>query len=322
VPEPIDAELSPAARVRPVQNGYDIGPRPAGALRAGAGLTGAYAMDRPINRRRFIGGAGLGLLHLTALPSALPAASRPIGTIDDVVAALEAIIDWSIARRDRRGYFAALYYNTTLAIRAALTGGEFLDSPRMETFAVRFFHRYLDALRRYAAGELPSRVWLGAFDAARRDDCIVLQHLAAGVNAHINLDLGVVAARMVPASELSGLRPDYDRIYEILTAAYPLIDERLDRISPLYRQFTGRVPGLAFWLVGLSLQGTREAAWRLAGEIAGLDPPGQLSVMARRDDNMARLGRTILRMGRLVEAIGEAESRDVARNVAILAYGS
>ena len=43
------------------------------------------------------------------------------------------------------------------------------------------------------------------FDAADRDDLIILQHMLAGVNAHIDLDLGITAQNIAPATKLPKL---------------------------------------------------------------------------------------------------------------------
>ena len=43
--------------------------------------------------------------------------SMPVNTIDDVVAALDAIIQRAWDEKSRMGYFAALYRRVTLAVR-------------------------------------------------------------------------------------------------------------------------------------------------------------------------------------------------------------
>jgi len=279
-------------------------------------------MYRPVDRREFLCGAGLGLFQLATFAPRSLSMSCSADTIDKVVATMEQIIDWSIAHQDRRGYFIALYYNMTLAIRKAILDGEFADAERMEALAVHFFARYFNAFEQYNAGELPSRVWLHAFESTQLDEYVILQHMASGVNAHINLDLGVATARTAPADALSDLLGDYFKIDEIIGSSYLLIDARLDTISPVYRRLTDAASGLAFWLVNFSVQTAREAAWRLAENLAYLEPTDQLSVMARRDRRTTQLGKLILQRGRLVDAIWQTESKDVAKNVAVLAYGS
>jgi hypothetical protein len=278
-------------------------------------------MQRPVDRRQFLCGAGLSMFHLATLSCPSLSMSCSVDTLDKVIAKMEQIIDWSIAHEDRRGYFIALYYNMTLAIREGILNGQFADAKRMERLAVRFFARYLDAFEQYAAGELPSRVWLHTFESTRLDDYIVLQHMAGGVNAHINLDLGVATARVAPGDKLPDLFADYYKIDEIIAPTYLLIDERLGTISPGYRHLTGAASGLAFWLVNFSIQTARRAAWRMAEDIAHLEPTDQLPVMLERDRHTTRLGKEILRRGRLVDAIWRAESKDVADNISVLAFG-
>jgi hypothetical protein len=283
-------------------------------------------MNREINRRQFLRSIGVGLAAQACMvPSAYSLASSPAqnstDTIDAVIAVMEQIIDWSIANQDRRGYFIALYYNMTLAIRQAILNEEFEDNEHMETFAVRFFERYYAAFEQYAEGELPSRAWLGAFETTRSGDYIILQYMVGGINAHINLDLGVVTARLAPGDKLPGLRSDYEKIDTIIAPTFLVMDRRLDKLSPVYAQLTAAYPGLAFWLVNFSIQVAREAAWRMAEEIAYLSPTDQLPIMARRDDKVVELGEIILREGPLIEAIWESESKDVGYNVGVLAYG-
>src|SRR5688572_24228267 len=129
--------------------------------------------------------------------------------IDGVVERLEAIIKDCIARQDRLGYFAALYNRVTLAVRDGIARGEFDDGPRMERLDVIFANRYITAYDTYRSGELPSTAWFKAVNAAQTSNHIVLQHLLAGMNAHIDLDLGVAAARVAGrGGALDGVRVD------------------------------------------------------------------------------------------------------------------
>src|SRR5215207_8262817 len=115
--------------------------------------------------------------------------------IDGVIERLGAIIKDCIARKDRLGYFAALYNRVTIAVKEGIAKGKFDDGARMERLDVLFANRYIAAYEAYRAGELPSTAWFKAFNAAQGPGPIVLQHLVAGMNAHINLDLGIAAAR-------------------------------------------------------------------------------------------------------------------------------
>jgi hypothetical protein len=242
-------------------------------------------------------------------------------TIDGVVARLEAIIRDCIARGDRLGYFAALYERVTQAVRAGIAAGEFDDGPRMERLDVVFACRYLAAYDAYQAGEMPSRSWLRAFEAAGDPRLIVLQHLLSGMNAHINLDLGVAAARVCPGAELAGLRGDFDRINDVLASLTPVVEAEVDGLSPDVATLAGLAPRLELRLVGFAMDDAREAAWKFAGELAPLTPQDQVPLMAKRDAEAALLADAVLHDGLVVRAVRARESADVARNVEALARG-
>jgi uncharacterized protein DUF5995 len=245
----------------------------------------------------------------------------PARTIDEVITRLEGIIEHSIATSDRLGYFAALYNRVTEAVRQAIQKREFQDNERMERLDVLFANRYLAAYDAWQAGELPSRSWLKAFLAAQNPGHIVLQHLLIGMNAHINLDLGVAAARIAPGSELSTLRTDFDKINQILATETPVVEQELDEESPVFSRLTHVLPKLELKVVGFGIDDARVAAWDLATQLAPLTPQQQLAVMERRDGEAALLGDAILADGLVIRLLRAQESQDVAENIRILSQG-
>lgn len=242
-------------------------------------------------------------------------------TIDEVIARLDAIVADCIARGDRMGYFPALYCRVTRAIREAIRKKQFDDNARMERLDVLFANRYLAAYDAYRSGELPSRAWLLAFDACRRADLIVLQHLLLGMNAHINLDLGVASARVAPGTALPGLLDDFNRINDILATLTPHVEEEIDDVSPGFKLLTAIAPRLELKIVGLGMREARNAAWKLATELAPLTPGRQTPEMGERDGEATLIGQGILGPNAVTTAIWALESRDVARNIRDLATG-
>jgi len=97
-----------------------------------------------------------------------PAGWPPAGTIDDVLARLDGIVEKCLRDGSRLGYFAALYRSVTRRVRDSITAGRFEDGPRMERLDVIFANRYLDAVDRLWKGETPTRSWQLAFRAAKR----------------------------------------------------------------------------------------------------------------------------------------------------------
>ncbi len=242
-------------------------------------------------------------------------------TIDEVIIRLEAIIQECVAARSRLGYFAALYNRVTQAVREGIRQGQFDNGPRMERLDVMFANRYLTAYEQYRVGEVPSRSWLKAFEAAENADLVVLQHLLIGMNAHINLDLGVAAARVAPGALLPPLEPDFDRINTVLARLTPVVEQEIDQESPIFKKLTQLAPALELKVVGFAMDEAREAAWNFANKLAPLSLQQQVPAMATRDKEVAILGDLVLARNPIFQLIHSRESTDVAENIRILAQG-
>lgn len=191
----------------------------------------------------------------------------PPQTIADVLTELDAVIAWARAERQRAGYFAVLYRQVTARVDDGIRQGRFEDGARMERLDVVFANRYLDALARYRRGEPPPRSWAVAFRAAETWSPLVLQHLLLGINAHINLDLGIAAAETAPGSALPALKRDFDEITTLLREMLDDVQDRIGRISPwlwLLDHVGARTDEEVFSFV---LARAREFAWRSAEQL-------------------------------------------------------
>ena len=142
----------------------------------------------------------------------------PAQTIDDVISALDVIVQSAYENQSRLGFFAALYRRVTLAVRDGISAGNFQNGPLMEHLDVVFASRYLDALSTFQAGGTATRSWMLAFRACDDAGLLILQQLLAGMNAHINLDLGIAAAQVCPGEQLPQLKPDFDQINAVLSS--------------------------------------------------------------------------------------------------------
>lgn len=247
--------------------------------------------------------------------------TRAPASIDDVIADLEKIVLENERAADPLGYFAALYNRVTEAVREAVARGDFQDGPRMEKLDVVFATRYLTAYHQYRDGQLPSRAWLQAFRATTDPEHIVLQDLLIGMNAHINLDLGIAAARVAPGRALPGLQRDFDQINVILARLTPVVQGELDELSPVFEKLVEELPFHGRLVLGFSMRAARDLAWKFACELADLSPIQQLPLMAKRDDWVYALGLPILADFRIVRKIKARESDDVAANIRALAEG-
>lgn len=228
----------------------------------------------------------------------------PETTIDDVIERMEVIIqECAEGEGDRKGYFAALYKHVTVAVRDAIRqGGVFEDDARMEQLDVVFATRYLDAYaNRDGEVDFPygplSRCWKFSFDTAASDQYAIMQHMMLGMSAHILLDLGIAASQVAPTpAALHDMKDDYDKINDILFGVVPLMDCKLDALSPTYRRLSGHFPPA---LLEAAMVVARELEWSFAHRAVAL-PDGserEREVFTRRDEAIVQLDQALILLG-------------------------
>ncbi|MGA9594969.1 MAG: DUF5995 family protein [Acidimicrobiia bacterium] len=242
--------------------------------------------------------------------------------IEVVLERIEGVITETERARSRAGYFAAMYRKVTVAVRDAIVAGRFDDNDRMARLDRVFAERYLDAYDLWRDSGHPTTAWQMAFDASLRWRPIIIQHLLVGMNAHINLDLGIAAATVAPGSELAGLRSDFDLINNILGELVDGFMDAADEVSPwvgLLDRFGGRTDQT---LVRFSIEIARRRAWELAVQLANAAPDAWGGIIASRDTATAELAGAILAPGPILPAglvlIRLRESNDVARVIEVL----
>ncbi|MFQ5656791.1 MAG: DUF5995 family protein [Candidatus Methylomirabilales bacterium] len=224
-------------------------------------------------------------------------------SIDEVIEQLDNIIEWARGEKSRLGYFAALYRKVTLKVREGIADGFFDDGERVERLDVGFANRYLDAFERYRTKRVLTRSWKVAFDAAKHWWPIVLQHLLLGMNAHINLDLGIAAARTSPGDAVLGLKNDFNKINEILAALVDGVERELAQIWPvlgLLDRIGGRTDEA---IINFSMEKARDHAWKVAETLALLEEPQQMSKIDDLDKEMAALGLKVRKPGLTIGSV-------------------
>lgn len=240
-----------------------------------------------------------------------------LADIDIVLERLDGVIEETIAANSRAGYFAAMYRKVTKAVRRGVVDGRFADGDRMARLDRVFAERYLDAYDQWSSGGAPTASWQAAFAATKRWRPIIVQQLLVGMNAHINLDLGIAAATVAPGADLAGLRDDFDTINDVLAE---LIDGFMDDVSDV-SPWTGQLVRIGGRtdeaLVKFSIEAARRQAWDLAVQLAGVPPDTWGATIDNRDQGTANLTRAILSPGPILPAglflIRLRESNDVVR---------
>ncbi|MBE7177714.1 MAG: hypothetical protein INR69_15000 [Mucilaginibacter polytrichastri] len=222
-----------------------------------------------------------------------PVPFQKADTIDEVIDRLQQIIDACMRGNSCAGYFPVLYHRVTCRIREGILKKEFDDQSRMERLDVIFANRYLEAWHRYRQGKPCSLCWKTAFDATIGSDRIIMQHLLLGINAHINLDLGIAAAETMTGFPVEGIKRDFDRINAILSSLVDEVQEKISRASPMLYLLNLNKMSLDDMLVRFSINTARNGAWCFATELSEKKEGEKGNFIHLRDDVVARLGNSI-----------------------------
>ncbi len=225
-------------------------------------------------------------------------------TIEQVVERLGEVVEWATRHEEPAGYFAALYRTVTVRVAEGIRDGFFDDGPRMERFDVVFATRYLEAFDAWTRGAPTTRAWAVTFAMTRHWRPIVIQHLLGGMNAHINLDLGIAAASVAAGEPLSSLKGDFSKINTILASLVQATKDDLSAIWPPLR-WIDRLSGPADdAIVNFSMVLARDGAWEFAERLAGLPKDEWLAAIDKRDQVIGtRLADLVYRPGMLASLL-------------------
>lgn len=242
---------------------------------------------------------------------------------DAVVARLDELIAEARRSESALGYFPALYGKVTRRVAERAAAGGFDDGERMERLLTVFAGRYFEAYDDYRSGGRATEAWRVCFEAADDSSLIVLQHLLLGMNAHINLDLGIAAATVMQDAELAPLRGDFDRINEVLQSLIDDVNADLTQVwLPL--RFLNRIGRRSSERVtDFSMRRARDHAWGLAERLSRLPPDEWASTIEEADRAAAELADLVTglpaRTRLLLWAIRFTEGGSVAERIGFLA---
>lgn len=224
-------------------------------------------------------------------------------SIDEVISILEEIILESESNNNTLGYFAALYQKVTKKVKDGIENDFFDDGTRMEKLDVVFANRYINAYYAYQKDEAITASWKIAFGLSTNYWPIVLQHLLIGMNAHINLDLGIAAAEISRGKDIDDLQNDFNKINEILSSLVGEVEQDLAKIWRPFKmilRLSGKVDDL---LVDFSMGLARDGAWKFAKSIANKPNNEWNELIAIRDKKVTRKAYIITHPGIIVKII-------------------
>ncbi|TGD58080.1 DUF5995 family protein [Flavobacterium humi] len=242
-------------------------------------------------------------------------------TIHEVIETLNGIIEECKTNNCPLGFFAVLYREVTINVKEGISNNRFEDNVRMEKLDVFFANRYCKAYFDFKENKAISKSWKVAFDAKNKEHHLVLQHLLLGINAHINLDLGIATIRTIGDFPLDGIKNDFDHINNLLSDMTEQVKQKMGSISPVFKIL---MPLAKQWddkIIQFSIETARKGAWDFAGQLNG-DRTKEESIITERDYAISRLGTALISPVRTLQwvlsIIRFFESKPVGSKIEIL----
>jgi len=218
-------------------------------------------------------------------------------TVEEVIDRLNLIVTDETSAQSALGYFAALYKRMTIAVRDGIANGAFEDSMRMERLDLIFAQRYLDAYDAWKKNLPLTSSWNVSFKAATKNQLIVLQHLLLGINAHINLDLGIAAASVCPGDQIHSLKNDFLKINAVIKGLVNVAEDELSKIWWPLRWFDKALHRADENAADVGILLSRGGAWEFAVELAHCNESEKENHIHMRDQIIAAIGSSIVNPG-------------------------
>lgn len=243
-------------------------------------------------------------------------------TIDEVISALDGIIEKECANNSCMAYFPILYRQVTVRIKEGILNNEFENNQRMEKLDVLFANRYINAYECSGLNKPFSISWKNAFEASKTGKLLIMQHLLLGINAHINLDLGIAVAETVgDDGELMDFENDFNKINAILGSMIANLKAKIFSVSPLFGLLDEFGKGREDKLVSFSINIARDGAWLFANQYH--ISSNKEESLKSRDTIIATLAEKLITqkswlLKYLVKTIYFFEKKDVPQIVAVL----
>ena len=228
---------------------------------------------------------------------------RSTESIDDVIQILDSIIEEAVKTGNVLGYFAVLYQKVTVKVKEEIRNNYFDDGQRMEKLDVVFAKRYIDAYFAWKNNGPVTQSWEIAFKKASDNNLLVFQHLLLGMNAHINLDLGIAAAEISNSNTINDLEDDFKRINDILASMVDEVQNGLSSIWPFLRKLLSWLGQVDNMLVDFSMMIARNGAWKFAKEIVTVEKADWPEAIKIRDQKAAEKTRLITDPGKVIRFI-------------------
>lgn len=199
---------------------------------------------------------------------------------------------------------------------------KFEDNPRMIILDIAFAQRYLEAWENYSNGKKCTNSWYIAFEATKNKDLLILQHIFLGMNAHINLDLGISAASIMPYRKINPLKKDFDNINNVIASINQKVQDSLNKICYPVQLIDQLSNGKDNAILDFAISKARDTSWTTA--VIASNTPNFLrqQVINIVDYAAAKVATQILNpkiiTPSLLKEFKKCESIDIVKNIEIL----
>ena len=249
-------------------------------------------------------------------------AMKELKTINDVIQALDAIVQESIQMQSRAGYFAALYKRMTMAVSEGIQKGQFEDGPRMEALDILFAERYFAAYHAFKKGGQCSSSWQCAFTGGDNPSLVVLQHLLLGINSHVNLDLAIAAATLAPGDSIHALEKDFNHINVLIAALVDDVQRCLEEVWFPMRFLRNVINSQGVAVLNFSMAAARKTAWTNAVLLANMTATEQAAHIKSMDAMVCNIGNRVIHPGfwpgMLLRIVRLTEYEDMGRTIRLI----
>ncbi|MES2811595.1 MAG: DUF5995 family protein [Bacteroidota bacterium] len=242
-------------------------------------------------------------------------------TIDEVLLTLDKIVEECKINNCPLGFFAVLYRKVTQNVKDGISNQHFEDNIRMGKLDVLFANRYFKAYFDFKNNNTISKSWKVAFSAKDNDNHLVLQHLLLGINAHINLDLGIATIHTIEDFPLDGIKNDFNHINRLLSDMTDEVKKNMGSISPVFGIL---MPLAKRWddkVIQFSIEIARDGAWEFANCLNS-DMDKEQIIISERDTSIEKLGIALISPKKtlqwILNTIRFFESKSVGAKIEIL----
>lgn len=243
-------------------------------------------------------------------------------TIEEVLKKLDEIIIWCKENKSPAGYFACTYRIMTAQVLKGIQQKKFEDNPRMILLDLAFAQRYLETWKTYSNDKKCTNSWYIAFEATKNKDLLILQHIFLGMNAHINLDLGVSAASIMPYRKINPLKKDFENINTVIASINQKVQDSLNKICYPVNPIDQLSNGKDNVVLDFAISKARDTSWATA--VIASNTPNFLreQIINIVDYAAAKVATQILNpkilTPGLLKELKKCESSDVVKNIEIL----